>query len=98
MFSKKTGTGSAAQEPSQLPGARVSARARNLETASPFEPVMLPVCISDDIFPLDTQSAAPRVREGLRVFYRLERRRVGGCMFVLYQMVASKWNTPSLFE
>lgn len=54
--------------PSQLPGARLSARARNLETASLFETVVLPVRISDDIFPLDTQSAAPRVRGGLRDF------------------------------
>lgn len=46
------------------PGARLSARARNLETASLFETAVLPVCISDDIFPLDTQSAAARVREG----------------------------------
>lgn len=54
--------------PSPLPGARLSAHARNLETASLFETVALPVCISDDIFPLDTQSAAPRVHGGLRDF------------------------------
>lgn len=82
VFSMKTEQGSAAQEPwcrSSLPRARLCARARNLETASPVrnvlsETVSRPVCISNDIFPLGKISCSANAGWAPRLC-RLQRRR-----------------------